>query len=267
MSSMIREFQRIFERFSEVYIRLYFTQYKVILQNVPSTYLHLIKEPSRYFCTNTPFICIFVTFTSKINYCTMINIALFGPPGAGKGTQSKWLIPHLELIHIAPGDILRENVRLQTKIGKIVHYYIDNGQLVPNELVIKAVTDKMARYPEAKGFLFDGYPRTRLQAEALDKQLASQERILDLVLFLQVPQKESYERIKNRRKELFRADDQSDEKIATRFHYYYHNTLPVSEYYSGQEKLIHIPGESNILTVRAYIHEQLEDYLDKKSQP
>lgn len=192
----------------------------------------------------------------------MLNIALFGPPGAGKGTQSQWLIPHFQLVHIAPGDILRENIRLQTTLGKTVQSYMESGALVPNELVIQAVSDKMEAHPEAKGFLFDGYPRTRIQAETLDQQLASQQRILDLVLFLQVRQQESYQRIKKRSKELFRVDDQSDEKIATRFHYYHNTTLPVTQYYTQQEKLIHIPGEFDIPSVRQRIHEHVQTYLD-----
>ena len=195
----------------------------------------------------------------------MLNIALFGPPGAGKGTQSQWLIPHLELVHIAPGDILRENIRLQTTLGKTVQSYMESGALVPNELVIQAVSDKMEAHPDAKGFLFDGYPRTRIQAETLDQQLASQQRILDLVLFLQVRQQESYQRIKKRSQELFRVDDQSDEKIATRFHHYENTTLPVTEYYTQQEKLIHIPGEFDIPGVRQHIHEHVQAYLDRSA--
>ncbi|MEM7362169.1 MAG: nucleoside monophosphate kinase, partial [Bacteroidota bacterium] len=193
-----------------------------------------------------------------------LNIALFGPPGAGKGTQSEWLIPHLELVHIAPGDILRQHIRLQTDLGKSVQPYIESGALVPNELVISAITTKMEEHADAKGFLFDGYPRTRLQAKTLDEQLASQARTLDLVLFLQVGQQTSYERIQERKKKLFRVDDQSNEKIATRFKYYHEKTLPVTEYYREQEKLIHIPGESEIPRVREHIHGHLQAYLTKQ---
>lgn len=195
----------------------------------------------------------------------MLNIALFGPPGAGKGTQSEWLIPHFNLVPIAPGNILRENIRLQTALGKSVQTYIENGILVPNELVIEAVSNKLAQHPDASGFLFDGYPRTRVQAEELDQQLCIQQRALDFVLFLEVPQKESYYRIKKRSKELFRADDQSDEKIATRFKYYYNTTFPVTEYYAKQEKLIRIPGEANISAVRTYIQDHVQYYLNSKS--
>lgn len=195
----------------------------------------------------------------------MLNIALFGPPGAGKGTQSKWLIPHFGLVHIAPGDILRENIRLETELGKMVQPYIERGALVPNELVIAAVTDKIMAHSDAKGFLFDGYPRTRVQAETLDQQLADHQRILDLVLFLQVRQQESYHRIKKRSKELFRVDDQSDDKIATRFHYYHNTTLPVTQYYKEQDKLIHIPGEFDIPEVRTRIHNHVKAYLERNN--
>ena len=195
----------------------------------------------------------------------MLNIALFGPPGAGKGTQSAWLIPHFGLIHIAPGDILREQIAEGTALGKMVSSYMDNGLLVPNQLVIAAVKEKMNRHCDADGFLFDGYPRTPMQAEVLDQQLAAQSRILDMVLFLKVAEEASYERIKKRRKEIFRVDDQSEEKITTRFHQYYNTTLPVSEYYEKQNKLIHINGEHGILNVRAHISKQVEDYLQRKS--
>lgn len=195
----------------------------------------------------------------------MINIALFGPPGAGKGTQSQWLVSHFELIHIAPGDILRENIEQETPLGKRVQSYINNGLLVPNQVVIEAITQKIVTHTDANGFLFDGYPRTQVQAEALDEQLANQQRILDIVLFLQVPEEESYQRIKKRRKREHRVDDQSDEKIATRFDQYYHTTLPVSEYYAKQEKLIHIPGVSSIQRVREAIHQEVQEYLYRKS--
>lgn len=195
----------------------------------------------------------------------MLNIALFGPPGAGKGTQSQWLIPHLKLVHVAPGDILREHISLQTDLGKKVQPFIEKGELVPNELVISAVTEKIQAHPDAKGFLFDGYPRTCLQAETLDKQLAAQQRTLDFVIFLQVRLQESYQRIKKRSKELFRVDDQSDEKIATRFEYYHKRTLPVTEYYKQQAKLVHIPGEYEIPKVRHYINKHVQDYLVSNS--
>ena len=195
----------------------------------------------------------------------MLNIALFGPPGAGKGTQSEWLIPHLGLIHIAPGDILREHIRLQTDLGKQVQPYMESGALVPNELVISAITKKIEAHTNAKGFLFDGYPRTCIQAQSLDQQLATQARTLDLVLFLQVGQQTSYQRIRERSKKLFRVDDQSDEKIATRFKYYHEKTLPVTEYYREQEKLIHVSGEFEIPRVREHIHGHVQTYLTNQS--
>lgn len=193
----------------------------------------------------------------------MLNIALFGPPGAGKGTQSQWLIPHYEFVHISPGDILRENVRQKTSLGEKVQFYINNGVLVPDELVIQAVTHQIDTHKEAKGFLFDGYPRTLRQAAALDDQLAVQERRLDLVLFLEVAAKESYKRIRHRGTIEGRADDQSDEKIATRFEYYQDATLPIAEYYQAEKKLIHIPGEFDIVEVQRRIKEEVERYLDQ----
>jgi len=173
------------------------------------------------------------------------------------------MISHYEFVHIAPGDILREQVRLRTALGQQVQAYIESGQLVPNELVINAVTDTLKENKDAKGFLFDGYPRTRLQAEALDQQLAEQARILHLVLFLQVGNDESYKRIKKRSQEIYRPEDQTDEKIETRFQYYHHDTLPVTDYYKDQKKLIHIPGELDIPTVRGHIKEQLKPYLPR----
>lgn len=194
----------------------------------------------------------------------MINIALFGPPGAGKGTQSQWLIADLGLLHIAPGDILRQEIAKKTKLGLEVRPYVETGKLVPNELVIDAVTDKIKANPTAKGFLFDGYPRTRLQAQVLDRQLSKQRRTLDLVLFLEVRSEESYHRIKRRSEELHRIDDQSDEKIAMRFDYYHKRTLPVTSYYKGQAKLVRIPGEYEIVEVRQRIYDEVQSYLAQR---
>ena len=193
-----------------------------------------------------------------------MNMVLFGPPGAGKGTQSKWLVPHFNLFHIAPGDILREDVRLNTSLGKEVKAYIENGMLVPDQVVIQSVSNAMKKHSDVQGFLFDGYPRTEEQAIALDKQLTDQGRTLDLVLFLQVSQDVSYQRIKKRSEELFRIDDQSDEKIATRFRHYSHATYPVTNYYTQQKKLIHIPGNLSISHVQACIRKHVNNHFARK---
>ena len=191
-----------------------------------------------------------------------LNIALFGPPGAGKGTQSLSLIARYSLVHIAPGDLFRENMGQKTALGKEVRKYICAGKLVPDELVITTVEAKMKAHPQVKGFLFDGYPRTCDQAKALDAQLAQYANsTLDLVFFLQVDKKEGCKRIKKRSIELNRPDDQHEEQIATRFHHYQESSLPVSAYYKKQGKLIYIGGVGDVSQVRQRIQDRIGSYL------
>ena len=172
----------------------------------------------------------------------MTNIALFGPPGVGKGTQSKELIQKYQLVHIAPGDLLRDQINKKTALGQQVAEYINVGKLAPDALVIDIVEEQLVAKNNKDGFLFDGFPRTAAQAKALEEKLARYDIHIDVVVFLEVPEEELIKRIKSRAKVAGRADDQDEEKIATRMRIYHDTTLPVAEYYAQQDKLLKVCG-------------------------
>jgi len=172
----------------------------------------------------------------------MTNVALFGPPGAGKGTQSQKLIQKYQLTHIAPGDLLREHINKKTVLGKQVAKCINQGKLAPNALVIDIVAEQLAAQKNGDGFLFDGFPRTAIQARALEEKLASHNMQIDAVVFLEVPEQELIRRIKARAKIAGREDDQDEFKIATRMRIYHEETLPVAEHYAQQNKLCKVHG-------------------------
>ena len=172
----------------------------------------------------------------------MTNIALFGPPGVGKGTQSKELIQKYQLVHIAPGDLLRDQINKKTALGQQVAEYINVGKLAPDALVIDIVEEQLVAKNNKDGFLFDGFPRTAAQAKALEEKLARYDIHIDVVVFLEVPEEELIKRIKSRAKVAGRADDQDGEKIATRMRIYHDTTLPVAEYYAQQDKLLKVCG-------------------------
>lgn len=179
----------------------------------------------------------------------MTNIALFGPPGAGKGTQSKELIRTYQLVHIAPGDLLRDQINQKTALGQQVAEYINGGKLAPDALVIDIVEAQLAAKNHGDGFLFDGFPRTATQAKALEEKLARYGMHIDVVVFLEVPEEELIQRIKFRAGIAGRADDQDEEKIATRMRIYHDTTLPVAEYYARQHKLVKVCGVGAVDTI------------------
>ncbi|MEM7173688.1 MAG: adenylate kinase [Bacteroidota bacterium] len=192
----------------------------------------------------------------------MVNIVLFGPPGAGKGTQSKLLIEEYGFDYICPGDIFRKEVQNTSSLGKKVQAYIDQGKLAPNELVIEVVADEMKNSPHtSKGFLFDGYPRTYAQANALDQALKNLYKSqLLLVVALEVDTLEMQKRIEKRSKVLLRADDQSDQTIALRFKMYEKATLPVLDYYEKQKKIARIKGHGSIDEVASRIKNAIQKH-------
>lgn len=176
----------------------------------------------------------------------MLNIVLFGPPGAGKGTQSEKLINAHSLIHISTGDLFRKNIGENTKLGQLAKSYMDAGNLVPDEVVISMVEDKIQENLEAKGFIFDGFPRTVNQAEALDKMLESHDLSISGMIALEVPEEELKKRIKERAKTSGRVDDQDDDKINNRIAVYNKETYPVADYYKSQNKYTAINGVGGI---------------------
>lgn len=176
----------------------------------------------------------------------MLNIVLFGPPGAGKGTQSEKLIEKYQLQHISTGDLFRKHLNEGTALGKSAQKYMDEGNLVPDEVVIGMVDDKIQDSPDAKGFIFDGFPRTVNQAEALDRLMNSNNTPITGMVLLEVPFEELKKRLLERGKVSGRSDDQNEEKINNRIQVYLKETLPVSKYYKNQGKFHAIYGVGSI---------------------
>ena len=189
----------------------------------------------------------------------MLNIVLFGPPGAGKGTQAKLLIKRYKLIHLSTGDILRSEIEAETSLGIEAKKLMDAGNLVPDEVVIKMISSKLDKNTDAKGFIFDGFPRTTAQAEALDALLERKETIISVMLSLKVDDKELIKRLLERGKKSGRADDQNNNIIANRIKEYNNKTAPLKSYYSLQNKLNEIDGYGSI----SEIANKLNEVIDK----
>lgn len=175
----------------------------------------------------------------------MFNLVLFGPPGSGKGTQSTSIINQYNLVHISTGDILRVEVANATPLGLEAKKFMDAGALVPDEVVIGMIGSKLDENKEVNGFIFDGFPRTIAQAEALDKLLEFKKTPINLVLSLAVPEEELITRLVNRGKESGRSDD-NEETARKRYHEYLNKTAPVADFYANQEKLVLVQGVGSV---------------------
>ncbi len=160
----------------------------------------------------------------------MLNIVLFGPPGAGKGTQSERLIKEFNLIHLSTGDIFRSNIKGNTELGVLAKSFMDKGQLVPDEVTINMIRTEVLNNPEAEGFIFDGFPRTNAQASALDEFLAGMSSEITLMVALEVPEEELRERLKKRAEVSGRVDDADPKIIQNRIDVYHRETSPVKSY-------------------------------------
>lgn len=176
----------------------------------------------------------------------MLNIILFGPPGSGKGTQSEKLIEKYGLKHLSTGDILRSEIAAQTPLGLEAKAIMDKGQLVPDEVVIGMISTALENNPEAKGFLFDGFPRTKAQSEALDNLLALKQTKIAAVLALQVSEEELIKRILNRGLTSGRSDDTNLETIKARITEYHNKTSAVASYYAQFNKVKLVKGEGSV---------------------
>lgn len=176
----------------------------------------------------------------------MFNLILFGPPGSGKGTQSERLIAKYGLKHLSTGDILRNEIANQTPLGLAAKSYMDKGHLVPDEVVIEMISSALDNNPQAHGFLFDGFPRTTAQAEALDKLLAQKGTSIAVVLALQVGEEELVKRLLNRGRTSGRSDDNDEPTIRARFGEYQKKTAAVADYYKKYDKVVPIPGEGDV---------------------
>lgn len=176
----------------------------------------------------------------------MLNIVLFGPPGAGKGTQSEKLIDEYQLVHLSTGDILRAEVAAGTELGLEAKKLMDEGILVPDEIVIEMISAKLDQNKHAKGFIFDGFPRTANQAKALDKLLAEKNTSITKMISLKVTDEELIERLLLRGKESGRPDDQDEDIILNRIQEYNEKTAPLEDYYAAQGKFEAIDGIGDI---------------------
>lgn len=176
----------------------------------------------------------------------MLNIVLFGPPGAGKGTQSTRLIEKYNLVHLSTGDIFRANIKGETELGKLAKSFIDQGKLVPDEVTIKMLQSEADKTPDAKGYIFDGFPRTQAQAQALDAFLESKGTGITMMLALEVEEEELRKRLLLRGKDSGRADDQDPAVIQKRIDVYNNETMPVKDHYQQQGKYKGINGIGEI---------------------
>jgi adenylate kinase len=179
----------------------------------------------------------------------MLNLVLFGPPGAGKGTQSQKLIEKYNLVHLSTGDILRNEIANGTELGLEAKKLMDQGILVPDEVVIGMISNKLDANKDAKGFIFDGFPRTVAQAEALDTLLDSKSTSISGMVALEVNDQELEARLLNRGKESGRPDDANPEVIRKRINEYNTKTAPVANFYKSQAKFVSIDGIGSIETI------------------
>ncbi|HMR81500.1 MAG TPA: adenylate kinase [Niabella sp.] len=191
----------------------------------------------------------------------MFNLVLFGPPGSGKGTQASSLIEKYKLVHLSTGDLLRSEIANKTPLGLEAKKIMDAGQLVPDEVVIGIIDNCLEKNADARGFLFDGFPRTLNQAKALDKLLDLKKTKIDLVLALQVNEEELVRRLLERGKTSGRSDDTSEEVIRKRFQVYINDTEPVAQHYKEQDKFKAIPGEGSIDDIFGGLSKEIDEYM------
>ena len=176
----------------------------------------------------------------------MLNLVLFGPPGAGKGTQSEKIIASYGLTHLSTGDLFRKHLGEGTALGNLAKGFMDKGHLVPDEVVIQMVEDKIATTKDSKGYIFDGFPRTTAQAEALDKLLESHHTKIHAMISLEVEKEELIKRLLSRGAVSGRADDANTDIIENRINEYNNKTYPLKAYYQKQDKLRSVHGIGSV---------------------
>lgn len=190
----------------------------------------------------------------------MLNLVLFGPPGAGKGTQSQKLIEKYKLVHLSTGDILRSEISNGTELGTEAKKLMDQGLLVPDEVVIGMISNKLDSNKDANGFIFDGFPRTVAQAEALDSLLESKNTAISGMIALIVDNEELQKRLLLRGKDSGRPDDANPEIISKRIQEYNDKTAPVANFYKAQDKYQSVNGIGSIADIFASISQVTESF-------
>ena len=195
-------------------------------------------------------------------YVLMFNLILFGPPGSGKGTQSEKLIAKYGLKHLSTGDLLRSEIAGHTALGIEAKKMMDKGQLVPDEVVIGMISSALDANPQAKGFLFDGFPRTVAQAEALDELLKQKGTQINAMISLLVSEEELIKRLINRGLTSGRSDDINEEVIRARIAEYRNKTSVVADYYQQFDKLAAIEGEGTIDEIFDALQKEIEVHME-----
>ena len=191
----------------------------------------------------------------------MLNVVLFGPPGAGKGTQSEILLQRYELVHLSTGDIFRANIKGETALGQQAKAFMDKGELVPDSVTISMLESEVVKHPGAKGFIFDGFPRTSAQAAALDSFLAGKSSSITCMLALEVDEEELIKRLLNRATTSGRADDADETIVRNRIAVYNRETSPVANYYRDQQKYRGIVGVGSVEEITQRLCSALDTFL------
>lgn len=192
----------------------------------------------------------------------MFNLILFGPPGSGKGTQSEKLIAKYGLKHLSTGDLLRSEIAQETPLGLEAKKIMDKGQLVPDEVVIGMISSALDANPDARGFLFDGFPRTAAQAEALDKLLDLKQTSIAVMLALEVSEEELVRRLLKRGETSSRSDDTNEAVIRERIAVYHSKTAAVAHYYEAFNKAVFLKGEGTIEEIFGRITAEIDSRMD-----
>lgn len=195
----------------------------------------------------------------------MFNLILFGPPGSGKGTQSEKLTAKYNLKHLSTGDLLRSEIQNETPLGNEARKLMDKGHLVPDEVVIGMISSALDSNPKCDGFLFDGFPRTSAQAEALDKLLELKKAPIAAMLALEVSESELVKRLLKRGETSGRSDDTNDTVIRERIEQYHRKTSPVADHYRKANKVVMVEGEGSVNQIFAALCKEIDSRKPAKS--